>query len=397
MTNATTSAKLYLGAWAVYPLLVPFYVFGKVPIPGTEKVESGVPQPADYYLVALVGLVFLGLPFRIGRSAAPVVRAFVCFVCYTAVVNFAWSANLEDTSLLKSSLFYSYDVVLFLTCLVLHAAFGERFLKVTVYAVAASVVLQVILSPFAPQQAYARQALFFNNENQLGYYCVLAASLFALGARRFSLPLSHQLVMYGAVGYLAAISQSRSALLALLALATLSMLDRPVRLFLLLGGLAAISVALTERPPVLSKSEERLVVKGEYDTLATRGYDRILNHPEHLLFGAGEGAHERFESDLYASEIHSSYGTLLFCYGVVGAVLFTVGLAHVCAPNPRAVIYLIPAFIHGSAHHGLRFAFFWATLAFIYCAMIQPTAAEGREPSPPAGTEDGPADSREGG
>src|SRR5205823_2477066 len=128
---------------------------------------------------------------------------------------------------------------LFLTCLILHATFKEQFLKVTLYAVTASVFLQVALSPIAPQQVYSRQALFFNNEHQLGYFCVLAASIVALGATRFSIPVAYQVTFYGAVGYLALLSQCRSALLGLLALAVLSLLGRPLRLFLLLGGLAA--------------------------------------------------------------------------------------------------------------------------------------------------------------
>ena len=31
-------SNIYLKLWFVYPLLVPFYLMGKTPIPGTEKV-----------------------------------------------------------------------------------------------------------------------------------------------------------------------------------------------------------------------------------------------------------------------------------------------------------------------------------------------------------------------
>ena len=49
----------------------------------------------------------------------------------------------------------------------------------------------------------------------------------------------------------------------------------------------------TAAPELVGKSSERLVVGGGYDTLSTRGYDRITNHPEYLLFGAGEGSYLR--------------------------------------------------------------------------------------------------------
>jgi hypothetical protein len=231
--------------------------------------------------------------------------------------------------------------------------------------------LQALLSPLAFQQTSSRQALFFNNENQLGYFCVLAGTIFVLGARRFRISLPSQLIFYAALTYLALLAQSRGAILGLAALVIVALLGRPLRLLLALGSVIGIYLILAVSPPLVSKSEERYVVPGEYDTLATRGYDRIVNYPEYLLFGAGEGAYERFRSDLYGSEIHSSYGTLLFCYGIPGTALFTLALLGICRRDPTSALYLIPAFIHGAGHQGLRFAFFWATMAFLCCYALK--------------------------
>src|SRR5882724_8539891 len=115
MNSIAPLPKLLLGLWSVYPLLVPFYLMGKTPIPGTERVEGGVPQLADYYLAGIVGLVFLTLPFRVSRSAVGVVGALIAFVGYTALINLAWATSLEDLSLLKSTLYYVYDGLLFVT------------------------------------------------------------------------------------------------------------------------------------------------------------------------------------------------------------------------------------------------------------------------------------------
>lgn len=380
--------KAFLGIWSVYPLLVPFYLMGKTPIPGTLRVESGVPQVADYYLVGIVGLVFLTLPFRVGRSAMAVVGVLIAFVGYTALVNLAWATNLEDLSLLKSTLYYVYDTLLFVTCLVLYATFKDDFLRITVNAVGASVVLQALLSPFAPHPGYSRQAVFFNDENQLGYFCVLAATIFVLGSRRFAIRIGYQLVFYAAVGYLALLSQCRSALLAMAVLTVLSLLGRPLRLLLAVGAVCAVSIVLSLSPPVASRSVDRFVVGGAYDTFATRGYDRILNYPEYILFGAGEGAYERFRSELYGSELHSSFGTLLFCYGIPGTGLFALCLLLMCKGDPRIALFLVPAFVHGTGHQGLRFAFFWTTLAFVCCYAISTTAA----PELPGDAPDDPSD-----
>jgi hypothetical protein len=382
MSNFTLSPKLLLRMWSIYPVLVPFYLMGKTPIPGTEKVESGVPQIADYYLVGLMALVFGTLPFRLHRWAVAVALALGGFVVYTGLVNFAWAAHLEDMSLLKSTVFYTYDVMLLLTCLVLHAHFKDAFLWATVRGVGASVVLQALLSPLAPQGNYTRQAVFFNDENQLGYFCVLAASIFAAATRRLSIPLGYRLVVYAAVAYLALLSQSRAALLGLGALMVLAQLDRPVRLMFSLGAALAVAALIAVAPPTWTKAEERLVVAGGYDTAATRGYDRIVNYPEMILFGAGEGAYGRFRSELYGSELHSSYGTLLFCYGIPGTLCFVLALVAIFRRDWTAAIFLVPAFIHGSGHHGLRFAFFWVMLAFLCCKAMAPVVQTDPDPLP---------------
>src|SRR5260370_13808939 len=99
-------SKVFLRAWSVYPLLVPFYLMGKTPIPGTEKVEGGVPQLADYYLVGVMVLVFRVLPFRLRRSAVPVVRALVGFVFYTALINLPSATRLGISSRRQASLYH---------------------------------------------------------------------------------------------------------------------------------------------------------------------------------------------------------------------------------------------------------------------------------------------------
>jgi hypothetical protein len=374
MSTATRPPSLFLWAWALYPLLVPFYLMGKTPTPGGHKLESGVPQIADYYLTALMAAVFLGLPFRLPRAAGPVLHALLAFAGYTALVNFGWAMLLEDGSLLKNTLFYVYDALLFLTFLTLYAHFGERLLRVTTYAVAASVLLQVALSPLGGGIDPSRLALFFNDENQLGYFCVLTATIFTLGAGRFAVPPAVRLAFYGAVGYLAYLSQCRGALMGLAVLIVVSLLGRPARLLLAGAALAAVVLALELAPDVLARAPERLVTSGEYDSFATRGYDRIVNYPEYLFFGAGEGAYGRFRSALPGTELHSSFGTLLFCYGIVGAGCFAAALFFLGRRDPRVALYLLPAFVYGSAHQGVRFAFFWAMLAFVCCAALGPPA-----------------------
>ena len=82
----------------------------------------------------------------------------------------------------------------------------------------------------------------------------------------------------------------------------------------------------------------------------------------HIVVGAGEGETERFFAPgaQHTIEIHSTFGTLLFSYGLLGISLFMLFLWR----TTRIIsfdryIYLIGPMAYGFTHNGLRFSFFW--------------------------------------
>jgi hypothetical protein len=373
--------SLYLMLWALYPILFPFYLIGRDSIAVTQKsvetitwapkLEGGVPQAADYLLVGLIALVGAGIGLSLLPSMTRAVWMFGLFAAYVTLVNLLWGALLEDPSLWKNSLFYIYNYVVFVTFVILYSRFKERLLWLTVHAVAASVFLQTLLSPFIINWSWDRQTLFFHNENQLGYFALLAASVFCLGTKYFEIRTWYQVLFYAAVIYLGALSVSKAAIAGIILLAALALLDRPSRLLLgalLSAGLLVVTAVLPAdlAPGFVGGLEQRVAVQRVDDTWEGRGYDRLVNHPEYLILGAGEGAYTRFQSVL-PSELHSSFGTLLFCYGIVGAVLFVSPLIVMCRPRPLLVLYLLPTCAYGMAHQGLRSSLFWVLLAFLYC------------------------------
>jgi hypothetical protein len=381
MNGAAAPGRIYLVVWALIPVLVPFYLMGRDPKaqqhPGAltarwaPKTEGGVPQVADYVAAAFMALVFAGLGLCLVRSTVPVVRAFALYVGHVALVNACWAAWLGQTSLWMSTVFYLYEFLLFLTFLVLYARFGEQLLRVTAHAVAASVFLQVLLSPLAIQRGWARQPLFFHNENQLGHFAVVSATLFFVAGKRFPVRLGYRLAFYGGAVYLAVLSVSKAALLGIGLLVVLAILERPSRFLgagLVLGALLLGAAALPRDmvPDAVASLEQRLSAEESDDTLEARGYDRILYHPEYLFFGAGEGVYARFRS-AQVSELHSSFGTILFSYGVVGVGLFAYGLYLICRPDPKLALSLLPPFAVGLAHNGMRFPLLWVLLAFLCC------------------------------
>jgi hypothetical protein len=393
--------RFYLGAWALFIVLIPFYLMGKVPVPkhqitaatvlnqGTgPKVESGVPQLSDYLMLVLMVSVAGGIGIRFLRSHEPVVRAFAGFVVYATLINLFWSVWTLDWSCCQYTLFYAYDVPLFATFLVLYNKFKDKLLWVTVHALAASVFLQVIVSPFVHEASWGdRQPIFFNSPNQLGHFTVLAAILFSVGGRYFRLNPWYQVCYYTSLAYLVYVSQCRAGILALGLLTILSLMERPLRLALGLISIGAAYLIIGFASTGAEHTTERLFrFSGKFDTPEKRGYDRIANHPQYLFLGAGEGAYDRFESELYGSELHSSFGTLLFCYGIPGTILFGRALFLIFArAGLRSALLLLPAFLFGLTHQGLRFSLFWVLLAFLLCVgngLSRSGSTSGHEPSP---------------
>lgn len=384
MGNSGDSPRFHLVLFALFLLLVPFYLFGKTPVPQTltsatlnrielsEKVEGGVAQPADYVIAVLVLTLLAGPGFGMLPAHLPALRIFACFVAYIALVNAAWTMLTLNLSIMKYTAYYVYCVFVFLAFLVLYARFGERLLRVTFHGIAASLLLQAIVSPLAPERLGFRRMVFFNNPNQLGSFTVVGACLFYLGTRHIRVNGWYQVGVYTAAVYLALLSLSKAAFLSLGVLAILVLLERPLVLLVgapLLGFLltVALNVPRDIAPGVVRNLQDRVNTKEMDESVAGRGYDRFLNHPEYVFFGAGEGGFQRFRSELI-SELHSSYGTLLFCYGVAGTVLFTWGVVVVCRRTDiQSALCLAPVFTFGLLHQGLRSSLFWVLLASLYC------------------------------
>jgi hypothetical protein len=112
------------------------------------------------------------------------------------------------------------------------------------------------------------------------------------------------------------------------------------------------------------------------DNLEARGYHRIVDFPEHLAFGAAEGACDRFDP-AHPIEIHSSPATLLFAYGIVGSAAFLLFLLNVVKRAPLYLVaHLLPVAFYSITHNGLRDSMFWILLAFLQCLAAELAAQQ---------------------
>ena len=355
----------------------PFYVL-----------PAGLPQPGDALLLPLAPIVLHGWDRRLSPGALRVLKSLAQFTAWVAIVDYAWVVLLGNwkvtgvDGMLLFPLYYVYNLILVFLALVLYRRFGDLFLRVTLLVVLGLVVL-LVASSFVMPNASLRGALFFANPNQLGYHALLSGCIIALTQRRLGIGAVPTAIGLTGCAYLAILSASRSSVAGLAVLIVLVVFSN-LRV-IVLGSLAAV-LALQVGGPLadgLAASEQRFRNHQlpHLSFFEQRGYDRIANNKQYLVFGAGEGGYTRFAETtaIGAGEIHSSAAMLLFSYGVVGVAMFCLFLWNLIRRSRlRVALMLVPPLLYTFAHQGLRFSMLWVLVAVFISVKGSPEAGEFR-------------------
>lgn len=362
----TIGSKGWLKYWSLYLLLMPFYFF-----------KAGNPQVSDVFISLIIGAFILRgnslYLFKVKFS-----KVFIGFILYATAVNIVLAVS--RVGVYSKGLpwyfftgFYINNLLVFSFAIRLFYIYGREFLKTTIYSLVLICILQLALSTFLSFGG-SRDSLFFDNPNQLGYYAISVLTVILLIEKYVSLG---KLWVYASIllcTYFTFISVSKAAIGAIVLLALVYLISNNIlkaktliRVVLLGLVLVAISLFTALGSGLTDKLQGRLdqsVKPDEVSQWEYRGYDRISNHPEYLLLGAGEGAYNRFDTYIENHEIHSSFGTLLFCYGIPGLILFILFIKSIVKGVKKAtLLYLIPVIAYGVTHMGLRFTMFYIVLA----------------------------------
>jgi len=352
--------SIILFLWGIFIILYPFYFFKK----------SGIPQIADYVMVIVIVLVFISSGLKLKKEIYPNVKDFIYFVSYIIFINFIWTLLTGDTSILMNALYYFYNFLVLTTFLVMYMKAKDKLIIVISYSIFITVILQVVLSFFYLDLSGFRQTLFFNNPNQLGYFAILCAVIFLSITKHVKIKNIYQVLFYLSTMYLVVLSLSKVAILGFVILLAFLLKKHFIMMLFVSILLMVVYPVVDEEMSLLSNLERRMDSIGQEadDSLAGRGYDRIINHPQYLLFGAGEGSYKRFESIL-PGELHSGLGTIFFSYGLVGFILFLKVLYGLFKPlhkNYSYILYTLPVFFYSLAHQSFRWPLFWMLMAIVF-------------------------------
>ncbi|MEM6989279.1 MAG: hypothetical protein AAF721_02240 [Myxococcota bacterium] len=358
-----------LSLWAAAWVVAPFYV-----------VPRGLPQIYDWTLVALfAGMVAAGRLMLVDRARGPL-SALGMFIGYAMLVGCAWAAITGAWAFLVPALYYAFNLAVVLTALSLHHRWQGAFLRVTLWSWAISLVVQAILVTVMPAGYHGVRGLaFFNNPNQLAIFGVAGAVLVVQLARKIKVSAAVEYGLLIACGVLVVSSASRAGVLAYVALAATRFLSRPGTIVAttVVAVLLALYFPWELLPIDFVEDRMRSSVAESTSSLAReRGYARMIEYPEYMLLGAGEGLEERFGQRI---EIHSTPGTLLFCYGVAGAGFFVAACFAVYRRAGSAeTLLLLPLLVLSLFHHTLRVRFFWLNLAVALMSAVGAARARPR-------------------
>ena len=355
-----------LVVWSLFLLCSPIFVF-----------SSGLPQPSDYLMLLLLPMALRVWNGRLPASQKHITLALFVFIAYVVAAAIVWSIvegtvaiSLKDGFVL-SPLFWLFNTSAFLISLVLYRHYGDRFIALTVQVTLLAMVLQVPFVAMSGRSDGARSAGLVNNPNQLGYYAALSIAIVLLGQKRAKLAPTWAMIGLVCGTFLAIASASKAALAAVALIIVIATMSR-LRTIIMAALVAAVLVAAVE--PIghyVERAAERFSAGEERSFVEERGYDRIIQHPEYWLLGAGEGGYRRFAETtaIGAHELHSSAGTLFFCYGIAGTVLFFVFLFRVGrGAGYRQILMAVAVASYGPSHHGLRVTLLWVFLALMVVA-----------------------------
>lgn len=352
-------------------ILKPFYLWG-----------SGGLQIADFIIILLgICSFFLGgfiTKEGMDRNKTPIILSLV-FLMYVVSVNGIWTIVLStSTEVFFTSFFYAFNTLTLISTIFVYNKLKTDIFKYIYFGIVISIVIQVIIYLVMKDLNPGRASNFFNNPNQLGYYALLCLSFLFIIERKIKYrPLVFLSVVFGCF-FLILVSVSKAAIvssvLMYIVFAFVSKkkgkfkainLTFSVIISFLLYSVFTHKYYLYGRYNIL---DSILIRINQSDTgrgyLAGRGYDRILNHENFIIFGAGEGEHQRFINAINPLELHSTLGTVLFSYGIIGLFLFLSIMFYIFLKNKFINFYpIIFVFIYGLTHNGLRNSILWMLIA----------------------------------
>jgi len=326
--------------------------------------SSGLPQPSHIFII-LSFLLFGILYNKINISES---RNLIIFVVYVTFVNVFFTFLVGDLSYIISTIYWLFNLILFLVLVNLNFLSIKKLLYYLKFIIPLSLILNIIIwvVGLGRYDFNPRYNGYFNDPNQMAFWvlCSCAMGLILINN------LKVKIIVYSLSFFLILLTMSRSATLGFIILTfglvfqhksrldlkiifSLISLLTVITLFFILLNFGFLDNIVTRFSQGIESNDQQA---------SDRGFTNLIDYPQYLLFGAGQGAYYLFSSSNH--EIHSTWFGILFYYGIIGLFLFVSFLFNIFRKLNFAekIIFLSPMF-YGFFTYNARTLVFWFLVA----------------------------------
>lgn len=352
--------------------------------------ESGGLQPTHAVLAAFAGvtLVNRGVPSVYWSIA------FLGLFLHSFFVEAVYVFLGGEPKFIINSIFFLFNLIL--SC-ALYQFVRQNGLSTLVpgIIIAAGIALVTILNTGVDLRGIGepgRATGTFNNPNQLGFFSVCLLSITYLFYRSGSVGYWFAAGLFAVALFLSISSLSKAAMIANFVVIIIALKPASSRnaIFGWSAGTLAATIIIYQLFQGGAFDEylfmERILnMANESDSsLESRGYFAILQgNALQLLLGLGTQGVD----DIVGHEVHSTFGSVLNNYGLVGFAFFLMVWIIWCTGLWRQygltglVCLIAPVMLYGITHNGVRFTIFWLLFA-ASLAMAQRRGVTHSRPGP---------------
>ncbi|MBR2289908.1 MAG: hypothetical protein IJ867_04755 [Clostridia bacterium] len=373
--------KIVYSLLYLYLLFRPYYFF-----------SSGGLQISDLFLI-LAFIVFL-IAKKNNKSdfynEIKENRLFLIFILCTLLINTVYFLIYNQFKFILSTIYY---VFIFLAIILFSYSFrnNEKFISNMERIIKLNLVIQLIFFLTGLGRDYDAQRYMgtFNDPNQFAYYILISYSYIYL----INIKTRKSKFIWLLISIFMIIQSSSTGML--MGITAFTLLDTTTIikniagflrknlksiLFILFIGLFIIAIVFlfevitTRESAIISRIKNLNILKRLEDKISRtktedtgamsiweeRGYDKIYYYPQYMLFGAGEGFYSRFSKARHNNEIHATFPSILFYYGIIPLVVLLNWIYKNIKNEPFNVkIVYIALFIESFTLLNQRQALFW--------------------------------------
>ncbi|MFT5848653.1 MAG: hypothetical protein ACI902_002729 [Psychroserpens sp.] len=340
--------------------------------------SSGLPQ-ISHLLFILLTVIFFSLNGSLYFKKRFLI--IIVFTIYAYIINFYFFVIGNDTQFVSTNLqlIFNVYILIFFYSILCNYVNSPKWV-VTGIIIAFSIQWIVLLLGLGNYSLYPRYSGTFNDPNQMAYWLLCLYSMYLLLGSRLQYSRISKVFLGGSFFVFVILTISRSAFIAIVFFAVCHIAIRIVRskrraiqfIFFIISTISIGTFILQSNFITNDVILDRVLNVDFKKQVEERGYTRFVDHPDFIILGSGQGNHKRFniekEQAFLNVEMHTTWGGLLFYYGIIGFSLVLLFLfINFFNATPESKIIMLSTFVYGLSTYSFRTPVFWLLLAvFMY-------------------------------